>query len=352
MNKDIILVSSEFTQSGVYRIENLLIKEWEKRDCTISKITSRGLIIHDSFNSVEILPRQNESNLLFLRLFRRMIRLRKLLAHHQDATVVALNLPAGCFASILSLFIKNKVVISERNSPSHYPESRLYRKFRNICFTFADVCIFQTEEAKEYFSRNVQKKGVIIPNPVNDTIPVFNNIRREKKIVSTGRLRLQKNFPLLIKSFAKFCQYFDNYTLEIYGNGPLKDDLLELINQLGLSEKIILYDFCDDIFPIIAGASMFVMSSNYEGISNSMLEALAIGTPTICTDCPVGGARAMIENNVNGILVPVGDVDALADAMCRVAGDPAFAETLGSNGQKIREKYPIEKIAQQWIDVM
>lgn len=93
---------------------------------------------------------------------------------------------------------------------------------------------------------------------------------------------------------------------------------------------------------------MFVSSSSFEGLSNSMLEAMAIGLPTICTDCPCGGARMIIINGVNGILVPNGDKDALAQAMAQVADDSKLAAYLSKNAMKIREDLSIKKIARLW----
>ncbi len=351
MDREIILVRSGYTNNGVYRIEKLLTEEWEKLGYRISYLQCNGKILYDSSG---LFPGDTgvRSGNKFVNLLKRFYRLLKFMNKHRDAAVVALSLPSDCFAAILGLFVRNRVVISERNDPAQYPESKKYRRFRDFCFLLPDVCIFQTEEAMKYFPKIVQKKGHIIPNPINKNIPVFDGIKKEKKIVSAGRLKPQKNYPMLLTAFSKFSRSFPDYTLEIYGDGNQKEALEKLAAELNIEEKVVFNHFCEDIFPKMAEGSMFVMSSNYEGISNSMLEALAIGTPTICTDCPVGGAREMIENNVNGILVPVGDADALCDAMCRVAGDPEFAEMLGNNGKKIREKYPIEKIARQWVDLM
>lgn len=350
--KNIILVTSEFRKSGVFTVEKILVKEWKNSGYSISMITAGGRIISDSCNKANIVARDKESKSRFVRLFKRFTALKTFFENHRNAAIIALSLDSDCFAAIIGKFVPNRVVISERNDPEQYPDSRLYRKFRDFCFNFADVCIFQTEYAMKCFPDKVQKKGIIIPNPINPDIPVFENIDKEKKIVSAGRLKEQKNFPMLIHAFSKFVKKHPEYTLDIYGDGYLLNELIDLTEKLGLREKVNFNGFNTNIFPIIASASMFVMSSDYEGISNAMLESLAIGTPTICTDCPVGGAREMIENGLNGLLVPVGDSDALCEAMCKVAGDPEFAEMLGRNGQKIREKYPVEKIAQQWLDVM
>ena len=349
MGKDIVLITSGWKTSGVYRVENELVEEWKKQGHKISLINANGRIISD-INEKKI--ENKESGIKPIALMQRFIRLRKFFKNHKDATIVALSISADCFAALFGLTIKNKIVLSERNDPAQYPESRVYRCFRNFCFYFADVCVFQTEDAKKYFSKRIQNKGVVIPNPINCNIPHFSRDNVEKIIISTGRLKRQKNFPLLINAFALFSKDFPDYQLNIYGNGDLLDELRSLAKKQHVSEKVRFYEFVDDIWPIMAKASMFVMSSDYEGISNSMLEAMAIGIPTICTDCPVGGARLMIENGVNGLLVPVGDVDALANAMKRIAEDKRLALSLGNNGKKIRGKYPIAEIARRWIEVM
>ena len=100
----------------------------------------------------------------------------------------------------------------------------------------------------------------------------------------------------------------------------------------------------------IRDSAMFVLSSNYEGISNSMIEALAMGVPVISTDCPVGGSAAYIQNEVSGILTPVGDQKALAQAMSRVADDPDWAERLGQNAIKIKETYSLSRIAHRFLE--
>ena len=107
-----------------------------------------------------------------------------------------------------------------------------------------------------------------------------------------------------------------------------------------------------DIHSIIKDYAMFVSSSDFEGMSNSMLEAMAIGLPTICTDCPAGGARAVIKDHENGILVPVNDVQAMANAMKEIAGDSELAEKLSLNGTKLREELSVNKIVNQWMEII
>ena len=353
MGKKIVMITSGWKMSGVYRVESELIDEWRRQGHNVSILNANGRIMSDALQKMTVEELEEEPSVKIIAIVHRFIRLRQFFKHHREDTIVALSITADIFAALFGLTLKNKIVISERNDPGQYPKSKLYSKFRDLCFELADVCVFQTCDAMKHFSKRVQRRGVIIPNPINGKIPEYPLDRNtEKTVMSTGRLKEQKNFPMLIKAFAKFNEQYPEYTLELYGDGPLKDELLQLSSELGIQERVLFNDFCDDIFPIMARTSMFVMSSNYEGISNSMLEALAIGIPTICTDCPVGGAREMIENGVNGLLVPVGDVDALSKAMCRIAGDDEFARRLAKNAHEIRVKYPAEAIASRWTDIM
>ena len=97
---------------------------------------------------------------------------------------------------------------------------------------------------------------------------------------------------------------------------------------------------------------MFVSSSDYEGMSNSMLEAMAMGLPCVCTDCPAGGARAVIKDGENGLLTPVGDSHALYLAMKKIAENPGLANKLSQNSVKIRNKQSVDKIIKKWMELI
>ena len=108
--------------------------------------------------------------------------------------------------------------------------------------------------------------------------------------------------------------------------------------------------FSKDVGIRLKGASDFVSSSDFEGMSNSMLEAMAIGLPTICTDCPSGGAREIIQHHENGILVPIKNIDALCSAMTEVADNPELMENTDWDGRDYRWK--IEQQAIFYADAL
>ena len=144
------------------------------------------------------------------------------------------------------------------------------------------------------------------------------------------------------------CDVTEEYRLTIFGNGSQREYLNGLIKELRLESQAELVPFSATVHEEIREAAMFVCSSDFEGISNSMLEAMALGLPCICTDCPAGGARQVIQNGVNGLLTPVGDRKALAEAMLQLIGDPEYASRLGEKARQVRETYSVETICSQW----
>ncbi len=245
-----------------------------------------------------------------------------------------------------------KTIVSERTSPKatimqQKSARQIYLLYKNV-----DCVVFQTEDAKRYYPSKIQKKGVIIPNPIKKNLPDPYLGERDKEIVGFGRLVEFKNWPMLIQAFSEVHKIHSEYRLKIYGDGVMKKELLDLIARLCLSECVDICEFQTDIHEKVKKATIYVSSSNYEGISNSMLEAMAIGMPCVCTDCPVGGARMFIENNINGILVPVGDVESLANALNQIIENESHAKSLGTEAAKIRKKLSSDAILKQWIKLL
>lgn len=186
--------------------------------------------------------------------------------------------------------IKNiPIIISIRNDPGvEYKNKIIYFVMKNL-YKDVDGLVLQTEEAKDYFSKIIElEKLVIIPNPINEKFFVDNSCteEREKTIVTVGRIEKQKNQKLLIETFGKIEKKYNEYKLLIYGDGSLKEYLQEYSNSLDLKNKVIFKGRKDNIQEEILNAGVFVLSSDYEGMPNSLMEAMALGLPCISTDCP------------------------------------------------------------------
>ena len=162
---------------------------------------------------------------------------------------------------------------------------------------------------------------------------------------------------MLVEAFSKVSRVFPEYRLHIIGSTNNKDDedALEktkaMIEKLGVGDFVEFMPFSKNVHNEIVEDALYVNSSDHEGMSNAMLEAMAIGMPVVCTDCPIGGAKAVIKNGENGMLAKVGDADDFADAIIRVLSDKRLAESLSLNGAKIRDELSIENISKKWMEL-
>ena len=162
------------------------------------------------------------------------------------------------------------------------------------------------------------------------------------------RDNIRNSHVFLIKAFADVSKNFPDYKLVIYGDGSRKDEYIKLAESLGVAEKVSFPGYVTDIGGKIADASLFVLSSDYEGMPNALMEAMALGLPCISTDCPCGGPRFLIKDGVNGLLVPVGDREALGEAMRKILDSPFFALSCASNAQDICKTLAPDKIYGEW----
>lgn len=221
---------------------------------------------------------------------------------------VVFTLFPRCAFLVNSIKKKNYVTIfSERCNP------KFVSKFNNFLSNYvslkSDGVIFQTERIKEMFPKKVQNNSCVIYNPVSNpnVFKINKNIKKENNITALGRLCYQKGFDTLIKAFKMISEEFSNYKLFIYGEGCEHQKLIDLIRKYNLEDKVILAGTNPNAILEIAKSKIFVLSSRYEGMPNALLEAMAVGTACISTDC-VAGPRELINNYENGILTPVDDV--------------------------------------------
>lgn len=283
---------------------------------------------------------------------RHVTALRDYLSAHPAAEIIAFLQPTVNIALLAAEGLPNKVIISERADPARYRLNRYMPYFARVWYPKADWIVFQTESARSFFPDEIRKMSSVIYNPLNPYLPAAYSGERSHTVVNFCRLTPQKNLSMLVDAFAVFLKSHPGYTLEIWGEGEIEAEVRAYIAEKGMNDTIILHPFDGTLHETIRHYAMFVSSSDYEGMSNSMLEALAIGLPSICTDCPAGGARAIIRDHENGLLTPVGDADALCRAMEEIADSPTLAETLSRNGAKLREELSIGSIVQKWMELL
>lgn len=278
----------------------------------------------------------------------RLSRLKKYLRATNSDIILAM-LP---ITMLLLLHYKNltsaKIAIAERNAPW-----RMNRLVQNrICALAdrADAWFFQTNCVKDWYAPYIHRAHIsVIPNAINEGFVVRGYVgKRKNVIVSAGRLNKQKNQELLIRAFAVVCEQIPDFRLEIYGVGPLLQKLQLIAEQVGVTDKVRFCGYEPNLTNKIHDAYMFVLSSDYEGIPNALMEAMAVGLPCISTDCDGGGASLLIKDEVNGLLVPPQDINSLANAMIRLISDVEFASSLGRKASQISKDLSYNKIYSQW----
>lgn len=288
-------------------------------------------------------------------LFRRIVRCKIIgdaIKKEMPDVVVAFKTQLNIDVSVALWNKKIPLIVSERSDPSKEFTSKAKEILRKIAYFRPDGFVFQSDGAKNYFSERIQKKSCVILNPVSRELPKRFEGVRDKRIVAVGRLVKLKNFEMLIKAFSEFHKNHSEYSLEIYGKGDMQEQLSKLITEEELSESVKLMGFCTDVNNKVKNAYAFVLSSDYEGLPNALLEAMCMGMTCISTNCPCGGPAMIIDNGVTGILVDVNDGQAVTDALEKITNDPAYAESLGRNAYKLKEKTDIAYVTNQWLEFM
>lgn len=212
-----------------------------------------------------------------------------------------------------------------------------------------DGLVFQSEGARDFFDEKIRAKSVVIHNSVEvpvDKYPV--PLNRRKRIVSAGRLHEQKNHSLLIDAFAKIASDIPEYELVIYGDGDLRESLQKKIYNYKLNDRISLLSACKDLWDKIHDASLFVLSSDFEGMPNALMEAMALGIPCLSTDCRPGGAHTLIKDGINGFVIPRKDTNALAEKMLYILTHPDVSKKISEGGRKIAYTHNEKETFDKW----
>lgn len=336
----------------VCNLANYFVDKGDDVSIVITKPCRRAYRIN---KKIKVVVLDHSEKKRAFRNIRRILILRSIIIEYKPDVVFGFLQEPIARLLVLKVFCgvvrKIPTIISVRIDPKVAFKSfkqRLFLPFYNM----AEGHVFQTADAKKFFNKAIQERGVIIANPVDPSffINSIDNKKYNNKIISVGRLTQQKNYPMLIKAFSTVHNTFPDYCLEIYGEGVLKNSLKDLINSLGLKNSVILKGTVDDLKNAISDASLFVMTSDYEGMSNALMEAMALGLPCIVTNSAGGGAEALIKDGFNGFLVDVNDVNGLARRIIEVLPDSNLLKMISRNSVESMNKYSPDIINSLWYN--
>lgn len=244
--------------------------------------------------------------------------------------------------------LKQNIVVSERNDPYMDGRSKLVDFFTSRLYPRANAVVFQTQRAAQYFAGVGLNNTVIIPNPISVTEVA--NKDKKNKIVTVGRLTKQKNQKMLINAFSKIIKEFPDYKLYIYGEGELREDLEQQIRDLQLTDKVILEGNVPNVHEMISDAQIFVLPSDYEGLSNALLEAMMMGLPCVSTDC--AGSDEYIVDGYSGELVKTGDESGLTEAILKLIRSKELRETCENGAVEVSKQFTADSVLEKWYNIL
>lgn len=285
------------------------------------------------------------ANLRRARILRRAIR------SSRPDVVLAFMDRTNVLTLLATIGLRVPVVVEEHNDPAEEILDRRWRLLRDTTYRRAARVVALSQAAMSYFGPAIRRHGRVIPNPVvrpdGATETDGTSAVHRPSVVAIGRLVPQKGFDLLLDAFALLGPAERGLTLEIWGEGRSRRDLEAHRDRLGLASIVTLPGSTPTPGTVMRRASCFVLSSRYEGFPTVLGEAMALGLPVVAFDCP-SGPREMIRDGVDGLLVPPGDINALARAIDRVLGDDALRATLADRAPEILDRFSLDRVMAMW----
>ena len=351
--KKIDIITRAMTSGGAERVIAQLANYFTEKDISCRIITTEnGEVMYPLHEKIDIVAIGKKSNNKVIDRILRYKTIRIVVQKNKPDVVLTMPEDTGIYAILALIGTGIPVYVSERNNPWVMPDVKITRLLRKVAYPFAQGIIFQTQMAKSFFPQYIQKKGVVLQNPVDATrIPEPYIGERKKVFSAVGRLEPQKNFPMLIRAFSEFHKREKDYKLVIYGEGRERINIENLIKELHLENSVSLPGRNKDVLNCINDCAAFILSSDYEGMPNALIEAMCMGMPVISTDCPSGGPRDIIENEKNGLLIPVNDELRMTQAMFNIIKDGDSC-LLGQNAYKIGKHLMDASVFEDWKNVL
>lgn len=350
MNKSITFIIGSMINGGAERVISVISDKYAENNYDVHLIIFRKNSIKTNYNINSKIKCHylTNSNNRFIRNIIIPFKLLKTMKEIDSDIYISFCILENSISALVNIFASKILIISERNAPKDEKLSAHLKLLRKVSYRFCNGIIFQTIDAMKCYPKRLQAKGVVIPNPIKENLPIKNNYNDTYKFVAVGRLAQQKNYILLLRAFKKFSEVYDSYNLYIYGQGPKKDELIDYVIKNNIDKKVYFEGFKHDVHYEILNADAFIMTSDYEGMPNALMEAMAMGMPCISTDCPSGGPKELINNNENGVLIEVNNVHMLTDAMKKIKYDRNFRESIGNEAKKVYKKYNLDYIFSLW----
>lgn len=355
----IALVLPGLGAGGTERVVNVLANRWAARpgwSVTVLTLEPPGAPSYYAYDPrvtvrrLGLPPARSRPLAAALRSARRIAALRAAIRAATPDLVVSFLARTNVLTLLATRGTGLPVVVSERNNPELQAFGPVWDRLRAALYPRAYSLVAMTRGALEFFPERMRPRGRVIPNPV-DLPEGWRERRGGNVLAAVGRLVPQKGFDLLLEAFAAIAPAFPGWTLVIWGEGEERAALERQRDGLGLRDRVRLPGVTERPGTWVEDADVFVLSSRYEGWGIVLLEAMAAGLPSVAFDCE-WGPREMVEDGVDGLLVPPGDAAALARALAVVLGDAGLRERLGAAARASARRFTPERVVSCWDELV
>ena len=282
---------------------------------------------------------------------RRVLALRRLLRSNRPDIVISFLGKINVLTILATRGMNVPVVVSERNNPDRQVFRPVWRWLRKRLYGFAHCVVTPSQGVLDWFPDAIRARGRVIPNPVD--LPAEMPVRPpgQPVLIAVGRLVPQKGFDLLLPAFGKIAGDFPEWSLVIRGDGEKRDEIEHLRDALGLRDRVALPGITEVPGGWVDEGEIFVLSSRYESFGNVITEAMVAGLPIVSFDCPWGPGE-ILTHEIDGLLVPPEDADALAEAMGRLMSDAELRRRLGDAAQHNVRRFERSRIMAHWDNLV
>lgn len=361
----IIFFIHSLASGGAERVTATLANYWAAKGWTVIVVTVAGAdrdfyALDDRIERIALNLDGDSMTTLqaVLANVRRIRSLRAVLCKKKPDIAVAMMATANVTLALAGWGLKLQTIGSERTFPPAMPLGRMWETLRQWTYPLLSGLVAQTSQSADWLKVHAAARRIaVIPNPLNYPLSV-----REPKIVpkdflrqygtshlllAVGRLGKEKGFDRLLQTFSYLHTLYPDWALVILGEGKQRDALQALAVSLEIEDRVIFPGAVGNVGQWFEAADAYVLTSLFEGFPNALLEALAHGVPSVAVDCETG-PREILRHDVDGLLVPQDDEEALTQALMKVMGDSALRARFSERAIEVREEYAVDRVARQW----
>jgi GalNAc-alpha-(1->4)-GalNAc-alpha-(1->3)-diNAcBac-PP-undecaprenol alpha-1,4-N-acetyl-D-galactosaminyltransferase len=285
--------------------------------------------------------------------WQRIAVLRAAIITSQPDVVISFMNTVNVLVLMASWNLNIPTIISEHIYPAFTDANKFGQLLMKWTYRYADRVTLLTQNALPFYPATQGYRSIVMPNPVLTPAPDVSTTQLlpTPTLVAMGRLHPQKGFDLLLKAFAQIQPKYPDWHLTILGEGAMRQELENLRTQLGLIDRVHLPGSVQNVNAYLRQADLFVMPSRFEGFPMALCEAMACGLPVLATDC-LSGPSEIVRNGIDGVLVAVADVDALARGLDALMSDPAQRQQLAQAAPQVLERFGLERVMGMWTDAV